>query len=180
VSGVARAWRLARHRLGTAGLIALALAVATAAIALWLPRLNRESDALRDTLAAAAQRAARAPATVQRPMSDREQVQQFVSRFPPLSRNAEDLERVFALAKKRRIDLLKGDYQLKSEPNSPLISYTATFPVQNEYKALKAFTGDVLQALPHVSMDELRMSRADARSGSLDSIVRFTFVYGSP
>jgi len=175
-----RSWRLAQRRLGLTGLLALALVVPTMAIALWLPELIRDGDALRDRLAARAERAALAPAVAARPMSDRERVQQFVSRFPPLSRNAEDLAQVFALARARRIDLPKGEYQLKVEPNSPLISYTATFPVQNEYKALKAFTGDVLQALPHVSMDELRMSRADARSGALDSVVRFTFIYGSP
>ena len=175
-----RLWQLARRRLGLAGLIALVLIVPTAAIALWVPHLASDSDALRAALVIKAERAARSPAAASRPLSDREQVQQFVSRFPPLSRNAEDLEQVFALARSRRIELLKGEYQLKVEPNSPLISYTATFPVQNEYKALKAFTADVLQALPHVSMDELRMSRTDARSGALDSMVRFTFVYGSP
>jgi hypothetical protein len=103
-----------------------------------------------------------------------------VSRFPALTQSANDLEQVFALAKRRNIDLLKGDYQLKSEANTSLVSYTATFPVRNEYGALKAFAADVLQALPHVSMDELRMSRADSGSGALDSVVRFTFIYGSP
>ena len=162
------------------GLSALALAVATLVIAAWLPRLSRDGDALRATLAAKAAAAARAPAAASRPLSSSERTQEFVSRLPSLSHSADDLEKVFALAKARRIDLPKGEYQFKAEPNAPLVFYTATFPVQNEYGALKAFAADVLLALPHVSMDELRMSRADARTGSLDSMVRFTFVYGSP
>ena len=173
-------WWRARLRLGLAGLIALALAVPTLAIAVWLPELSRDGDALKAALAAKMEAASRAPAPAQRPLSSSERTQEFVSRFPPLARNADDLEKVFALAKARRIDLTKGEYQLKAEPNAPLVFYTATFPVQNEYGALKAFAADVLQALPHVSMDELRMSRPDARVGALDSTVRFTFVYGSP
>jgi len=180
VNRLLRPWRLVRRRFGAGGLIALGLTVPTLAIAWWLPQLSRDGDALRATLAAKAERASRTPASTQRPMSANEQVQQVVSQFPPLANNASDLEQVFKLAASRHIELLKGEYQLKVEPNSPLITYTATFPVQNEYAALKSFAADVLLALPHVSMDELRMSRSDARSGSLDSMVRFTFIYGSP
>jgi len=75
------------------------------------------------------------------------------------------------------VELARGEYQLKSEAGTPLVTYTATFPVHTEYGALKQFTGDVLTALPHVSMDELRMARPDAGSGVLDSVVRFTFIY---
>jgi len=175
-----RLWWHARLRLGVAGLSALVLAVPALVIAALLPQLSREGDRLRAALAAKAEASSRAPAPAPRPMSSSERAQEFVARFPPLARSADDLEKVFALAKTRRIDLSKGEYQLKAEPNSPLLFYTATFPVQNEYGALKAFAADVLLALPHVSMDELRMSRSDARTGSLDSMVRFTFVYGSP
>lgn len=180
MSRLLRLWRYGRLRLGLPGLIAMTLVLPTLVIAALLPQLSRDGDALRAALAAKAAAASRAPAPVTRPLSSSEQTQEFVSRFPAMARNADDLEKVFALAKARSVELLKGEYQLKAEPNSPLVFYTATFPVQNEYGALKAFAADVLLALPHVSMDELRMSRPDARAGSLDSTVRFTFVYGSP
>ncbi|MDH5331633.1 MAG: hypothetical protein OEW27_16955, partial [Aquincola sp.] len=87
---------------------------------------------------------------------------------------------VFAAARRYNVNLPKGEYVLKAEPNTPLVSFTATFPVRNEYGAIKAFTADVLTTLPHVSMDDLRLARNDAGTGVLDAVIRFTFVYRSP
>jgi hypothetical protein len=172
------AWRRLLRRVGTQGIAGLALLPAIVAIAWWVPQLNHDTDDLRARIAA---NAVAGPARlVPKPVSDSERVQQFVSRFPPLGRSATDMSRVFALAQARKINLSKGEYQLTSEPNMALVSYAVTFPVRNEYGALKAFAADVLEALPHVSMDELRMSRTDATTGALDSTVRFTFVYRSP
>ena len=174
-----RAWQRALRRLGYPGLIAFGLLVPTLVIALWMPRLNRHADELRAALAAKADALARQGQPVRRRMSNGEEVVEFVAGLPPLGQSSSDLDTVFAAAKRRNVTLLKGEYQLKVEPNAPLVSYTATFPIRNEYGALKYFTADVLAALPHVSMDELRMTRTDAGSGVLDSVVRFTFVYRS-
>ena len=45
------------------------------------------------------------------------------------------------------MQLTKGEYQLKSEPNAAFVVYTATFPVHGDYDALKGFSADVLNAL---------------------------------
>lgn len=173
-----RTWQALLRRAGLPGVAALALMPATAAIAWWLPQLKRQNDDLRVQVAATAA----APRTQPRPRaaSDGEQLKQLVAQFPPLGQSADDVARVFSLARARNVNLSRGDYQLKSDPNAALVTYAVTFPVRNEYGALKAFTADVLEALPHVSMDEMRMSRTDATTGALDSTVRFTFVYRSP
>lgn len=175
-----RLWWRAVRQFGAPGLIALFLLVPAVAIGLAIPTLTRHSDELRAALAARAEELSKRDQPVRRRMSAGEQVGEFVAGFPPISQSAADLEQVFAAAAQRKVTLPKGDYLLKAEPNSPLVAFTATFPVRNEYGALKAFTADVLTALPHVSMDELRMTRSDAGSGTLDSVVRFTFVYRSP
>lgn len=167
------------RRLGPTGMIGLCLLVPAVLIALSMPRLDRQADELRAALAAKADTMVRMPPAPRREMSTGEQVLDYVAGFPPLTQSSADLEKVFASARRLNVSLLKGEYLLKTEPNSPLVTYTATFPVHNEYGALKAFTADVLTALPHASMDELRMTRADAASGVLDSVVRFSFVYRS-
>jgi hypothetical protein len=172
-----RAWQSLLRRVGRTGLIALALLIPTAVIALAMPRLDRQTDALRAALAAKADAMVRMAPPPRRIMSSGEQVLEYVAGFPPLAQSASDLEKVFDTAKRRNVTLAKGDYQLKAEPNAPLVSYIVTFPLHNDYGALKAFTADVLTALPHVSMDELRMTRGDASGAVLDSVVRFTFVY---
>jgi hypothetical protein len=175
-----RLLRRAVRRFGTAALLAATLPIPTAAIVWWVPHLQARNDNLRQAVAeraaAVAQRAASSPVT--RP--DADPLQSMASSLPPLSQSASDLRRVFALAKVRNVQLPKGEYQLKGDGNSALLSYSVTFPVHEQYKALKGFAADVLQALPHASMDELRMSRNDAGAGSLDSVIRFTFTYGRP
>jgi hypothetical protein len=175
-----RLWQRALRRFGTPGLLAMALLLPTMVIALSMRSASRNAEELRATLVARAEAIARQGHPTRRRMTDGEQVGEFVATFPPLAQSAADLEQVFDAAKRRGVTLAKGEYQLKAEPSAPLASYSATFPVRNDYGALKAFTADVLTALPHVSMDELRMSRSDAGTGVLDSVVRFTFIYRNP
>jgi hypothetical protein len=173
------AWRRALRRVGYPGLLALALLLPAAVIALWLPQASRRADDLRAALVAQADAIARHGQPVKRPPSSGEQAAQFVAGFPALAQSSSDLGEVFAIAKRRNVALPKGEYQLKADPSTSLIAYSVTFPVRNEYAALKGFTADVLEALPHASMDELRLSRTDAGTGVLDGVVRFTFIYRS-
>ena len=173
-----RCWQHAMRRLGYPGLIALALLVPTLAIVAWMPRVVRQADELRAALSAQADALTRRVQPVHRvPIG--EHLVGFVAGFPPLTQSAADLDQVFATAQRLKVNLLKGEYQLQAEPNTPLVTYTATFPVHIEYGGLKDFASEVLTTLPHASMDELRMARSDASTGVLDSVVRFTFVYRS-
>ena len=174
-----RLWRQAQRRLGPSGLTALALLVAGALAAAWIPQLQQRGDQLRASLVVAI-RAASAPApAATRRVPVGEQVGEFIAAFPPLTQSAADLDAVFDSADRHHVQLLKGEYQLKQEPNAPLVAYSATFPLRSEYGAIKEFAADVLRALPNTSMDELRMSRSDTGSKMIDSVVRFTFVYRS-
>jgi hypothetical protein len=174
-----RAWRRTLRRIGRPGLLALALLVPALAMALWLPRLHRQADSLRATLATQVDAAARPADPVVRRLSSGERATQFMAAVPPLSQSASDLSEVFAIAKRRNLALPKGDYVLKPEPNTALVAYSVSLPVRNDYSALKGFAADVLEALPHASMDELHMARSDAGTAVLDAVIRFTFLYRS-
>ena len=175
-----RLWRRATRRIGATGVVAIALMAVALTVGVSIPGFARHSDELRAMLVSRADEISRKGQAVRRPMSSSEQVGEFVSTFPEITHNADDLEQVFAAARRYNVNLPKGEYVLKAEPNTPLVSFTATFPVRNEYGAIKAFTADVLTALPHVSMDDLRLARNDAGTGVLDAVIRFTFVYRSP
>ena len=90
---------------------------------------------------------------------------------------AADLGAIYASAGRQKLDLLKGEYQLKAEPGSPFVTYAVTLPVHAEYGPVKAFASNVLIDLPHASLDELRLSRDTAQGEMLDAVVRFTLVY---
>ena len=174
-----RLWVRLVRRAGYSGIAGGAILAAASALALSLPALER------DTRNATASMAARSLAARQRvqsrpgPVSPTEAARVWVEGFPALSQNAADVAQVFAAAQLRHVQLPKGEYQLKAEPGAPFITYTATFPVHGDYDALKGFSADVLNTLPHVSMDELRLSRDSAGTTTLDAVVRFTFFYRS-
>jgi len=157
----------------------MALLAAALVIAAWIPRLDREADQLRLALAARIAAASKAGTPPPAPVPVGEQVREFIAALPPLTQSASDLDAVFQSAKRHNVALLKGEYQLKQDPQAPLVTYIATFPIRTQYGALKEFTADVLRELPNSSMDELRMTRNDAASLTLEAVVRFTFVYRS-
>jgi len=178
--GISRLWWRARRRLGLPGLLGLLLLLPALGLGMWLPALNRQADDLRGELAAQVTASTRAGTASPRVRSGREQAVQFAATFPALSQSASDLGEVFAIAQRRHLAMPKGDYQLKSEPNAPLVAYTLTLPVSQDYATIKGFVADVLEALPHVALDELRLSRPNAGTAELEALVRLTFVYRSP
>ena len=175
-----RLWMRLVRTLGYPGLAGLALLVPALALAAWLPRLQRDSMDATAALAIKARAAARRLQASPRALSDGDVTREFVASFPLLEQNAADLDAILVAASHHHVALLKGEYQLKVDPSAPFMTYTATFPIRDNYATLKDFSADVLTALPHVSMDELRMTRDAAGSASLDAIVRFTFFYRSP
>jgi hypothetical protein len=175
-----RMWQQMLRRLGPLGVAAVALLLGALLIAAFIPRLKRQGEQLRMALTIKTAAASRPGPTLPRNMPVGEQVQEFVAAFPALAQNPSDLDEVFQSAKRRKVALLKGEYQLQQDANAPLATYTATFPVRADYSSIKDFTADVLRALPNASMDELRMTRSAAGSTVLESVIRFSFVYRRP
>jgi hypothetical protein len=172
-------WRQALRRLGPSGLAALPLLAAALVLAAATPPLSRRAEQLAQALARRGAAATRPAPALDGPPPLARQISGFVASFPPLAQSSSDLDAVFQSAGRHQVQLLKGEYQLKNDPGAPLLTYSAAFPVHADYAALREFSADVLRALPHASMDELRMARSDAGSVALDSVVRFTFVYRS-
>ena len=177
---VSRIWLRLLRRVGPAGIAGAVALLAGIALAATVPQLRRdlrEAVALRTSQAAATQQRGLAHPVS---LSPADAARAYVDGFPSLGQNAADLGQVFAAAQGHHVQLAKGEYQLKADPNATFVVYTATFPVHGEYDALKGFSADVLNALPHVAMDDLHLSRDNAGSTALDAVVRFTFYYRSP
>jgi hypothetical protein len=174
-----RLWRRTVRRIGHSGPLALVLVAVAIAVAAWLPRLERDIERTRaEVLAQSASLRARGADTLREPSRD-ERLLQYVEAFPRTGQMAADLGDIYASAERHNVALLKGEYQLKTEPNSPFVAYVVTLPVRSEYGPVKAFAANVLQDLPHASLDELRLSRDGADVETLDAVVRFTLTYRS-
>lgn len=170
-------WNRVARRYGIYHLLAMGLLLLSLLLGAWVVKLHAQTEAL---LAAISAKRAAQPMALQAPrrrVPVAEQVDAFVDSFPSLDANADDLERLFQSARQHNVQLPRGEYKFKQEPNEPLSSYTASFPVKAEYSALRDFSADVLDTVPHASMEELRMTRTSADSKLLEAVIRFTFVY---
>jgi hypothetical protein len=176
---LSRFWRRAVRAIGYSGPAGLLLFFLALGLALWLPRLERD---LKRTQAEVSDRVsrlrARGAVSLPEPSGD-ERLAQYIEGFPMPAQMAADLGAIYASAGRHKLDLLKGEYQLKAEPASPFVTYVVTLPVHAEYGPVKAFAANVLLDLPHASLDELRLSRDTAKGEMLDAVVRFTLVYRS-
>jgi hypothetical protein len=174
---LSRFWRRAVRTIGYSGPAALLLLVLAVGVALWLPRLDRDNQLTQAEVSdRMARLRARGAAPVREP-SGEERLAQYIDAFPVPTQMAADLGAIYASAARHKLDLPKGEYQLKSEPGSPFLTYVVTLPVHAEYGLVKAFASNVLLDLPHASLDELRLSRDSAQGERLDAVVRFTLVY---
>jgi hypothetical protein len=142
--------------------------------------VKRQAQTLQLALAAKLVASRSAALPVNRAVPIAEQLNDFVATQPALTQSAGDLEQVFLSAKRRNVQLLKGEYQFKQEANQPLATYTAIFPVHADYASIRDFSADVLRSLPNASLDELRMARSGASSTVLEAVIRFSFVYRRP
>lgn len=175
--GLLRQWQRLLRRLGTSGMVGLALLLIAGVLIAWTPSLLRDAN---DQRAVAEQRQ-RATAMLIRTRgelpSTRQQLIRFVASFPMIGQNAADLKVVFAAAERHRIALPKGEYVLNAEPHSTFVVYTATFPVAEGYGGIKEFAAEVLSTLPHSAMEDLRLERRDSLSTGLDARIRISLIY---
>lgn len=174
------AWRHWWHRQSRRTILTIVLGGLSVLALLYTPLVNRDGAQAQYQLDQARQRiknSAKAPVRTSDPL---DQVQNYLATFPPVQQNAADIDTMFQSAQRHDVALLHGDYQFKRVGTMPLVTYSASFPVHGDYRAIREFTADVLEALPHAALDELRMSRPTAANAVLDTVVHFNLVYRRP
>jgi hypothetical protein len=171
--------RQVQMRLGTAGIVGAALLLAAAIGMAFATRSHRESEWL--SVAAEQARARIAQIGSSRPVEDRtpqEQLMRFQQWFPPASQSTADLRVIFAAASAAHVDLSRGEYSVRPiEGSQGLERFDVILPVKERYTPVKAFVAEVLNKLPHASLDELRVERPGAAADQLESRVHFTLFY---
>jgi hypothetical protein len=172
-----RAWRRTIRSTGYAGPATLALLLLAAALAAVVPPLNRELQRKATEVEHRKMTLRARAAESLSPATPDDRMLSYVEAFPLPDQIPTDLGEIYASAERHNVMLVKGEYQLKADRDSPFVSYLAIFPVRSDYGSVKAFASDVMQSLPHASLDELRLSREGAQAETLEAVVRFNLVY---
>jgi hypothetical protein len=159
--------------MGPLGIVGIGLLVCAAAVFLgWVMPTRLETDAMQQQLAARGSQGAEAkqgPAPSQDPLAD------FYDFFPPAETSAEWLGKVYAVAEKERLDLPRGEYRLASPAGEPIATYEAVFALRGRYTQLRAFIAGILEEIPNVALDDVRLERQRTADSMVDARLRLTF-----
>lgn len=174
-----RRWtRYLLERFGTFGLVGIGLLLLALGLAVYAPQMAREAEDLRGQV----DRTRGRLDNVRRDLAQRpgpaQRAAQLRESFPTIDHAAADLRVMFDAAQKNRVELAKGEYALaQTEDASRLRRFEVTLPVKERYVTIKSFVADVLNAVPHASLAELRIERSATNVDQLDARVHFTLFY---
>jgi len=107
-----------------------------------------------------------------------EELRRFYGLFPPLEKLPDELERVYALARSAKLELLQGEYRLEKPPFG-MVFYRITLPIRGTYPQIRQFVAATLKSMPIASLDALRFERKKAGDSQLEAQLRLT-VYFRP
>jgi hypothetical protein len=166
-------------RVGVVGIVGAALLFAAGVGMAFATRTHREAEWL--SAAAEQARAKIAQLGSSNVVEDRtpaEQMARFQQWFPPASQSTADLRVIFTAAQSAHVDLSRGEYSVRAvEGSGGLERFDVILPVKEHYAPVKAFVAEVLNKLPHASLDELRVERPGSAADQLESRVHFTLFY---
>lgn len=97
----------------------------------------------------------------------------FQSLFPPVERLSDELEKLYSLGRKAKLDLQQGEYRLENR-GPGLAAYRVTLPIRGAYPQIREFIGNVLKDMPIASVDALRFDRKKVGDTVLEAQVQLT------
>ena len=173
-----RLGRWVQVRLGAAGVLGIALLLAAGVGLAFATSAHRETEWLSARTEQARSRIAQLGTTRTEEHSPAEQLARFQQWFPLADQSTADLRVIFTAAQAAHVELARGEYSVRPvEGSGGLERFDVILPVKEHYAPVKAFVADVLNKLPHASLDELRVERPGSAADQLDSRVHFTLFY---
>ena len=158
--------------LGVPGVIGIGLLLFSAGLYhAWIAPAQAEAAAIQDKAARARERAG-LPATRH---AAEEPLAEFYAYFPPAANVPELLQKLYELADRQGLTLPNGEYKLAAGTDERLVAYEAMLPMQGSYPQLHKFIVTVLNELPNVALDELKLERQQSTETAVDAQVRLTF-----
>ncbi|MFN3716935.1 MAG: GspMb/PilO family protein [Thiobacillus sp.] len=153
---------------GVAGLACLVAAVALAAIAT-LPARTQLAEQTRQLTELRAHAAARmsAPPLVESPRLP-------LADLPPTAAAAEQIGMIERLARVHGISLTRGQYSATPQAGTTLTRWQIVLPVEASYPAVHAWLATVLERLPNLALDELKLKRERIESATLQAELRMS------
>ena len=172
-----RLLRRALRRLGAPGIAGIGVLAACAAmlVSTQLPlqaRIATERAALEGRAAGRERGGA--------PLSPEAGLEAFYRFFATGVGAEQQLERLFALARRHQLELLQGTYRYNRGQGEKLARYEVTLPVKGTYAQIRRFLAAALNEIPVASLDRIAFERKRAADSQVEAAIRFTLFVEQP
>ncbi len=165
-------------RLGANGLVGVVLVVLAVVGLLYAARAQQEAAQLQAQAEQARSRSAAVTEPVAPVVPAGERLARFQNWFPTADTSTADLRKIFRAAQANHLVLARGEYNFSTiDGSGGLQKFDVILPIKEHYAGVKGFVAEVLNALPHASLAELRVERPAAAADELDTRVHFTLYY---
>jgi Tfp pilus assembly protein PilO len=176
-------WTLKRmqERLGTFGLAGLGLVLLSATLQLSLVLAGREqagelAQEVADLKASATQRGQVAQASYAG--APARKLQEFY-KFFPASQDATGLvERIFALAHARGLDVVRADYSTSAHIEGKLLRHHISLPVRGNYPAIRRFVASTTGEIPAIALESIHFD--SVTNGAVEAKVELVLFMRAP
>lgn len=97
--------------------------------------------------------------------------------IPDDGSHIDDLGRLFKLAKAKGVQIGTVEYRQEQNASLQILVRTLDIRIHEDYPKLKSFVADLLAAIPHASLQEIRVERKDAATPQGQILLKLAFVY---
>jgi len=160
------------RRLGAPGIAGIGVLAACAAM--YASALRPLEARVAAERAALAQGAARTAAGGAQALTPEAGLAAFYNYFATGVGAEQQLERLFALARRHQLELLQGTYRYNRAPGERLARYEVTLPVKGTYAQIRRFLAAALNDVPVASLDRIAFERKRAADSQVEASIRFT------
>jgi Tfp pilus assembly protein PilO len=168
-----RALQAWQDHLGAPAVFALCAVAVAALLQFQLrPAQERARDELQRRQARAEQVARAASAAGQ--AAPRDPLAQAV---PEVTLRGQDVGALLAAAKRSGLVVDRADYTVETVSGAPLTRLHANLPVSGSYSNVRKFIAEVLNAMPHATLESLQLERADTQAAQLQATLRIVLFY---
>ena len=153
-------YKSARQKLHPPGMLGAMLLMLGIFAYVWV---LRPAQAQRDHIATevSAQRiqATRPERAEERGDNPAQSLNEFYAFFPQANTTPEWLGAIQQAANKYGLQLEQGEYRATTQQLGKLVRYSVTLPVRGEYRQVRRFIAEVLNDMPHASLEGLNLQR---------------------
>ena len=112
-----------------------------------------------------------------KPSSQANHLDNYVSQFPALAQRASKVDDLMALVAQHQLQLDEVSYKTEANNDAPLSRYMLTFSVFASYPEIHQLLNDILTQMPFVAIESLQLNRENVLDEMVEARIQLIFYF---